>query len=209
MPAPVEAAWPTAFLKAYQNRKERDEYQVLREGIRDLERLLRYQKRACSRRKKAVRTFKAIKLTRPYHWGRLDPTTRLHARTGIAWHCAPFKSFWQSVIIVQDVPMVDGAERLLEVCGAVTSNQLQAFGKINSSLTADAVEALANGFSDCGRQALPCEFGKLLGQTMGLFVFDIHAHKLFLPEKILPPTKPVRPKALTAKADASKTNAAK
>jgi hypothetical protein len=28
-------------------------------------------------------------------------------------------------------------------------------------------------------------------------------------EKILPPTNPVRPKALTAKADASKTNAAK
>ena len=45
--------------------KERDEYQVLREGIRDIERLLRYEKRACSPRKKAVRAFKAIKLTRP------------------------------------------------------------------------------------------------------------------------------------------------
>ena len=65
LPAHLEAAWPPVFLKAYQNRKERDEYQVLREGIRDLERLLRYEKRACSRRKKAVRAFKAIKLTRP------------------------------------------------------------------------------------------------------------------------------------------------
>ena len=82
-------------------------------------------------------------------------------------------------------------------------------GKIDTSLTADAVEALANGFGDRGRQAFPCEFGKLLGQTISLFVFDIHAHELFLPEKILPPTKPVRPNALTAKADASKTNAAK
>ena len=55
LPAHLKAAWPPAFLKAYQNRKERDEYQVLREGIRDLERLLQ----------KAVRAFKAIKLTRP------------------------------------------------------------------------------------------------------------------------------------------------
>ena len=63
LPAHLEAAWPPAFLKAYQDRKERDEYQILREGIRDLERLLRYEKRAWSRRKKAVRAFMAIKLT--------------------------------------------------------------------------------------------------------------------------------------------------
>ena len=63
LPAHLEAAWPPAFLKAYQDRKERDEYQVLREGIRDLERLLRYEKRAWSRRKKAIRAFMAIKLT--------------------------------------------------------------------------------------------------------------------------------------------------
>ena len=63
LPAHLEALWPPAFLKAYQDRKERDEYQVLREGIRDLERLLRYEKRAWSRRKKAIRAFMAIKLT--------------------------------------------------------------------------------------------------------------------------------------------------
>ena len=63
LPAHLEAAWPPAFLKAYQDRKERDEYQILREGIRDLERLLRYEKRAWSRRKKAIRAFMAIKLT--------------------------------------------------------------------------------------------------------------------------------------------------
>jgi len=44
LPAHLEAAWPPAFLRACQNRKERDEIQVLREGIRDLERLLRYEK---------------------------------------------------------------------------------------------------------------------------------------------------------------------
>ena len=63
LPAHLEAAWPPAFLKPYQDRQERDEYQVLREGIQDLERLLRYEKRAWSQRKKAVRVFMAIKLS--------------------------------------------------------------------------------------------------------------------------------------------------
>ena len=63
LPAHLEAAWPPAFLKANKVRKERNEYQVLREGVRDLERLLRYEKLAWSRRKKAIRAFMAIKLT--------------------------------------------------------------------------------------------------------------------------------------------------
>jgi len=73
LPAHLEAAWPPAFLKARENRKERDEYQVLRQGIRDLERLLRYEKRAWSRRKRAVRAFMAIKQTNYIEWSRLDP----------------------------------------------------------------------------------------------------------------------------------------
>ena len=40
-PATASRGRPPAFLKAHED-KERDEYQVLREGIRDLERLLRY-----------------------------------------------------------------------------------------------------------------------------------------------------------------------
>ena len=59
-PLPAHLGRP-AFLKA-RDRKERDEYQVLREGIGDLERLLRYEKRAWSRRKRAIREFMAIKL---------------------------------------------------------------------------------------------------------------------------------------------------
>ena len=38
-------------------------------------------------------------------------------------HCAAFKSFWQSAIIVEHVLMFEGAERLLEVCGAVAPDQ--------------------------------------------------------------------------------------
>lgn len=66
LPAHLEDAWPPAFLKArYARRQERDEYQMLREGIRDLEQLLRYEKRAWSRRKKAIRAFTAIKMMSP------------------------------------------------------------------------------------------------------------------------------------------------
>jgi len=69
LPAHLEAKWPPAFLKRRENRKERDEDQMLREGIRDLERLLRYEKRAWSRRRKALRAFMAVKLTRFYQTG--------------------------------------------------------------------------------------------------------------------------------------------
>ena len=41
---------------------QRDEYEAMREGLRDLVRLLRYERRAWSRRKRAVRAFMAIKL---------------------------------------------------------------------------------------------------------------------------------------------------
>ncbi len=69
LPAHLEDAWPPAFLKRRRDQglKERDEFEILREGLRDLERLLRYEKRAWSRCKKAVRAFMAIKLTHPDH----------------------------------------------------------------------------------------------------------------------------------------------
>ena len=41
---------------------ERDEYEAMREGLCDLVRLLRYEQRAWSRRKRAVCAFMAIKL---------------------------------------------------------------------------------------------------------------------------------------------------
>src|SRR5262245_9706015 len=66
LPAHLEAAWPPAFLKRRHGRKQRDDHQMLREGIRDLERLLRYEKRAWSRLKKAVRRFMAVKIDRLY-----------------------------------------------------------------------------------------------------------------------------------------------
>ena len=66
LPPHLEAIRPPSFLKRRKAApKERDEYQVLRAGIRDLERLLRYEKRAWSRRKKAVRAFTAIKMMSP------------------------------------------------------------------------------------------------------------------------------------------------
>jgi hypothetical protein len=67
LPAHLEDTWPPAFLKRRPPaRIERDEYEMLREGIRDLERLLRYEKRAWSRLKKAVRRFMAVKVDKLY-----------------------------------------------------------------------------------------------------------------------------------------------
>ena len=41
--------------------QERDEFDAMREAMPDLERLVRYERRACSRRKRAMREFMAIK----------------------------------------------------------------------------------------------------------------------------------------------------
>jgi hypothetical protein len=60
LPPHIEAAWPRPSFRSED--AERDEHEALREGIEDLVRLLRYERRAWSRRKRAVRAFMAIKL---------------------------------------------------------------------------------------------------------------------------------------------------
>ena len=57
-PSCLAAPW----VKEIPEDAERDEYEAMREGLCDLVRLLRYEQRAWSRRKKAVRAFMAIKL---------------------------------------------------------------------------------------------------------------------------------------------------
>ena len=47
----------------YDPLKDRDEYEAMREAIGDLERLRRYERRAWSRRNRAIRGFIAIKAT--------------------------------------------------------------------------------------------------------------------------------------------------
>jgi hypothetical protein len=61
LPPELEAAWPPVGVISAD--AERDDYEALHDGIGDLERLLRYEKRAWSRCKKAVRAFTAIKVT--------------------------------------------------------------------------------------------------------------------------------------------------
>ncbi len=70
IPPELEAAWPPPWVKVISEDAERDEHEALREGICDLVRLLRYEQRAWSRRKRAVRGFMAIKLTHHVH---MDP----------------------------------------------------------------------------------------------------------------------------------------
>ena len=64
IPQELETAWPPSWVKAIPQEAERDEYEAMREGLCDLVRLLRYEQRAWSRRKRAVRTFMAIKLAK-------------------------------------------------------------------------------------------------------------------------------------------------
>jgi hypothetical protein len=52
--------------------------------------------------------------------------------------------------------MIDAAVWLFEVCGAVAPNHQQAFRKINTMLSANAIKAFANGLGNGGCQALPC-----------------------------------------------------
>jgi hypothetical protein len=62
IPPELEAAWPPPWVKLILADAERDEHEALRKSIGDLVRLLRYERRAWSRRKRAVRAFMAIKL---------------------------------------------------------------------------------------------------------------------------------------------------
>ena len=62
LPPHLVNAWPPPFLRARNKRRNRYAHQILREGITDLERLLRYEQRAWSRCKKAVYAYMAVKL---------------------------------------------------------------------------------------------------------------------------------------------------
>jgi hypothetical protein len=62
----LETAWPPPWMNFVLEDAERDEHEALREGIRDLERLDRYERRAWSARKKALRAFLAIKVSNRY-----------------------------------------------------------------------------------------------------------------------------------------------
>ena len=62
----LETAWPPRWMNFVPEDAKRDEHEALREGIRDIERLDRYERRAWSARKKALRAFLAIKVSNRY-----------------------------------------------------------------------------------------------------------------------------------------------
>jgi hypothetical protein len=62
LPPNLEAAWPPPWVEFILEDSERDDYEALSEGVTDLVRLIRYERRAWSRRKRAVRAFMVIKL---------------------------------------------------------------------------------------------------------------------------------------------------
>ena len=64
IPRMLEHAWLPPWMKEIPEDAERDEYEAMREGLCDLVRLVRYEQRAWSRLKKAVRAFMVIKLAK-------------------------------------------------------------------------------------------------------------------------------------------------
>ena len=62
VPRKLQTASPPSWVEEIREGVERDEYEAMREGVYDLVRLLRYEQRAWSRRKRAVRAFMAVKL---------------------------------------------------------------------------------------------------------------------------------------------------
>jgi len=66
LPPALKAKWPPRWAQVASEAVERDEYELLREGLCDLERLLRYEQRAFARRKRAVRAFLAAKVTKRF-----------------------------------------------------------------------------------------------------------------------------------------------
>jgi len=66
LPPELEAAWPPPWVKVVAEGAERDECEALKEAIGDIERLLRYEQRAWSMRKKAMRGFMAVMVSNRY-----------------------------------------------------------------------------------------------------------------------------------------------
>jgi hypothetical protein len=66
------------------------------------------------------------------------------------------ESFRQPAFIVEHCPVIGAAVWLLEVGGAIAPNHQQAFRKINTMLSANAIKAFADGFGNGGGQPLPC-----------------------------------------------------
>jgi hypothetical protein len=64
LPPALMASWPPPWAPAVLEVVERNEYEVLREGLCDVVRLLRYERRACARRKRAVRGYMEVKRTK-------------------------------------------------------------------------------------------------------------------------------------------------
>jgi hypothetical protein len=62
VPPDLQAAWPPPGIQLMPEDGERQEYEALCEGIGELCRLQRYERRAWSRRRKAIRAYLAIRV---------------------------------------------------------------------------------------------------------------------------------------------------
>jgi len=72
--------------------------------------------------------------------------------------------------------MIGRAKRFLQTRGAVPSDFEQSIGELDSMFVLQPSKPFADGFGDGFGQALPGKPGQLLGELMGVFVFNVQAH---------------------------------
>jgi hypothetical protein len=82
------------------------------------------------------------------------------------------------VFIVEQFGMIDRSEWFFEMGRTVSSDREQTLCPINVALAPQTRQTFAYGLGNGRGEALPGQFGELLGEPARLFVFDIHAHGL-------------------------------
>ncbi len=72
--------------------------------------------------------------------------------------------------------MISRAKGFLETRGAIPADFEQTIGELGSMFVLHPFKAFADSFGDRFGQALPGKPGQLLGELMGVFVFNVQAH---------------------------------
>lgn len=95
--------------------------------------------------------------------------------------------------------MIGRAKWFLQMHGAVPADFEQSVGKLGRTFLLHPFKAFADRFGDGFGQALSGKPGELLGELVGVFVFDVEAHfgtRLPYTSTILPHTERISPKTL-------------
>src|SRR6266566_7855077 len=111
-------------------------------------------------------------------WPLRKPPPRAH-REGSRSAPKCRRSSGQSPLVIKQLPVIGGAEWLLEAGGAVSADHQQASRQPGGPIATHAVAALAKRLRDSRRHALSGEPRQLASQSVGLLALDIQAHSVY------------------------------